>query len=148
MDIGPLYASVYPAVQNLCAAARALGPDATRAPAASRPDLLRPFLAAVVDHLVRSANREDPAGAAKRDRAFDSLHEQWLHALRSPDGTLLAAPAELVRFERQVRSTRRRFERELRTAREDLGQQSSALGSRAQKLVSDAQHRIGGTSAP
>lgn len=52
------------------------------------------------------------------------------------------------RFERQVRSTRRRFERELRTAREDLGQQSSVLGSRAQKLVSDAQHRIGGGSTP
>lgn len=52
------------------------------------------------------------------------------------------------RFERQVRSTRRRFERELRTAREGLDQQSSALGSRVEKLVSDAQHRIGGRSTP
>jgi hypothetical protein len=69
------------------------------------------------------------------------------------------------RFERQVRSTRTKFEsdlrhrrssiegtvsrnrtrveHDLRTAREDLSRQSGALGSRVEKLVTDAQQRIG-----
>ena len=56
-------------------------------------------LLALVDHLARAAN--GLAVEPKSDRTFDSLHDQWIHALRSPDGTLLAAPAELARFERQ-----------------------------------------------
>jgi SNF2 family DNA or RNA helicase len=87
-------------------ASRALGPDTTHPPAVSPADRLRSFVAAPVDRLVRAANAGE-AAAAKRDRTFDSLHEQWIHALREPDGTLLAAPADLVRFERQVREWHR-----------------------------------------
>jgi hypothetical protein len=58
------------------------------------------------------------------------------------------------RFERQVRATRKRFERDLRqrrsrvqddlrTARDDISRQSDAFGSRVERIVSDAQHRIG-----
>jgi hypothetical protein len=58
------------------------------------------------------------------------------------------------RFERQVRATRKRFERDLRqrrsqvqddlrSARNDISRQSNALGSRVERIVSDAQHRIG-----
>jgi hypothetical protein len=58
------------------------------------------------------------------------------------------------RFERQVRTTRKRFERDLRQrrtqvrgdlrlARDDISRQSGALGSRVERIVSDAQHRIG-----
>ena len=93
-------------VRAMPGASRALGTEATHPPAVSPADLLRSFVAALVDHLVRAANPEE-AGTAKRDRTFDSLHEQWIHALRSPDGTLLAAPAELARFERQVREWHR-----------------------------------------
>ena len=88
------------------AAGRAIGMDTKRPPALSSADLLRGFVTAVVDHLVRAASRDD-ADTAKRDRTFDSLHDQWLHALRSPDATMLAAPAELARFARQVRDWQR-----------------------------------------
>jgi hypothetical protein len=58
------------------------------------------------------------------------------------------------RFERQVRTTRTRFERDLRqrrsrvqsdlrAARNDISRQSGALGSRVERIVSDAQQRIG-----
>jgi hypothetical protein len=58
------------------------------------------------------------------------------------------------RFERQVRTTRKRFERDLRqqrsrvqsdlrAARNDISRQSGALGSRVERIVSDAQHKIG-----
>jgi hypothetical protein len=58
------------------------------------------------------------------------------------------------RFERQVRATRKRFEgdlrqrrsrvqSDLRSARDDISRQSGALGSRVERIVSDAQHRIG-----
>ena len=80
--------------------------DATTPPQVPAIDLLRAFVGAIVDHLVRSASAED-AGAGRRDRTFDSVHEQWLHALRSPDGTMLAAPAELARFLRQLREWQR-----------------------------------------
>ena len=88
------------------AAARALSADDAAPPATSSAARLRSFVDAVVDHLVRTANRDDADGAP-RDRTFDSLHEQWIHALRAPDGTLLAAPAELARFARQVQEWQR-----------------------------------------
>ena len=69
------------------------------------PALLGSFVAALVDHLARAANALETAPAS--DRTFDSLHDQWIHALRSPDGTMLAAPAELARFERQVQEWHR-----------------------------------------
>lgn len=58
------------------------------------------------------------------------------------------------RFERQVRTTRKRFERDLRqrrsqvqgdlrSARADVSRQSNAIGSRVERIVSDAQQRIG-----
>ena len=88
------------------AAGRAFVTDAAAPPALSSAGLLASFVATMVDHLARSANREE-ADAATRDRTFDSVHDQWIHALRSPDGTMLAAPAELARFERQVQEWHR-----------------------------------------
>ena len=87
------------------AAARAAATDAAAPPALSSAALLGSFVAALVDHLARAANPLETAPGS--DRTFDSLHDQWIHALRSPDGTLLAAPAELARFERQVQEWHR-----------------------------------------
>ncbi|HEV7501195.1 MAG TPA: hypothetical protein VGQ33_14375, partial [Vicinamibacteria bacterium] len=84
---------------------RAVVADAASPPATSSAALLASFVAALVDHLARAAN--PVPGAPASDRTFDSLHEQWIHALRSPDGTLLAAPAEMARFERQVQEWHR-----------------------------------------
>jgi SNF2 family DNA or RNA helicase len=88
------------------AAARALSTDETAPAPTTSAARLRSFVDAIVDHLVRTSNR-DGADGGPRDRTFDSLHEQWVHALRSPDGTLLAAPAELARFARQVQEWQR-----------------------------------------
>ncbi len=88
------------------AACRALGPASALPPTTSSAALLGSFVATIADQLVRSGSR-DEADAARHDRTFDSLHDQWIHALRSPDGTMLAAPAELARFERQVQEWHR-----------------------------------------
>jgi SNF2 family DNA or RNA helicase len=93
-------------VRAMPAAGRAIGTDAARPPGASSADVLRSFAATMVDHLVRTASR-DAADTTKRDRTFASMHDQWLHALRSPDGTMPAAPAELARFARQVHEWQR-----------------------------------------
>lgn len=42
-------------------------------------------------------------------------------------------------IERTLKQNRRRFEREVRSVRHDLGRQSSAVQTRVEKLVSDAQ---------
>jgi hypothetical protein len=44
--------------------------------------------------------------------------------------------------ERTFKTNRRRFEREVRSVRKDLEKQSGTLGSRVEKLVSDAQGRL------
>jgi hypothetical protein len=44
--------------------------------------------------------------------------------------------------ERTVKQNRRRVEREVRSVRKDLEKQSGTLGTRVQRLVTDAQDRI------
>jgi SNF2 family DNA or RNA helicase len=43
----------------------------------------------------------------KAARSFDSLHDQWLHALRAPDGTLHGTKAELDSLADQIASWQR-----------------------------------------
>ncbi len=70
-------------------ACRALGPEAAGSqPAIPARALLGQFLAMVVDHLAREAPQGPPP-------VVDSVHDAWLQALRSPDGTMRGAPAEL-----------------------------------------------------
>jgi SNF2 family DNA or RNA helicase len=85
------------------AACRALGENGDVPPMVSSVAILREFVAAVVDHLVRSADAIRPAGKG----SFDSLHDQWLHALRSEDGAIDADQAELGRLASQVREWHR-----------------------------------------
>jgi len=97
------------------AVARALSAaDTEAAPTTPAVEALRQFVGAVVDHLVRStaSGRAVGLSAPKRGRprkkpAFDSVHDQWLHALRSPDGAMEGDEAELARFAEQVREWRR-----------------------------------------
>ena len=75
--------------------------------------VVRAFLAAMVDHLVRTAGPEVPAtvpGSPRRRRKADefaSLHDQWLHALRSSNGIMQGEAAELDELARQVKQWRR-----------------------------------------
>ncbi|MBS3920109.1 MAG: DEAD/DEAH box helicase [Deltaproteobacteria bacterium] len=79
--------------------------------------VLSGFIDETVDHLVRSSI--SPVGAGlkpappperqhkKKPCAFESLHDQWLHKLRSPDGVMEGASAELARFAAQVQEWQR-----------------------------------------
>src|SRR6185503_15143539 len=88
------------------AAGRALAGETGTPPETTSAGVLATFVAALVDHLARSATRHE-TGRALDDRTFDSLHDQWIHALRAADGTMLAAPAELARFAQQVQEWHR-----------------------------------------
>ena len=90
-------------------------PDACRAfsqTAASPPDtsaivLLRAFLGVLVDYLVRSGCESLADRRGGDDMGFASLHDQWLHALRSSDGAMAAHPAELKKLAAQIEEWRR-----------------------------------------
>src|SRR5262245_23029973 len=74
-------------------ACRALG-SADAPPQLAASAVLRDFLSAMVDVLVRSAAAPTAPPAAPRERtikarpAFESAHDEWLHALRTPDANL------------------------------------------------------------
>jgi SNF2 family DNA or RNA helicase len=89
-------------------ACRALQRKADAPPKAAALSLLREFIAAAVDHLVRTAIPPAPR-VSRRGAApsFDSPHEAWLHALRSPDNAVAGSPAELSRFAGQVQGWQR-----------------------------------------
>jgi len=62
---------------------------------------------------------------------------------RSSASTRAAAERELKRYERRGATARNRLERQVRRSRTRFEKQSDAITSRVEKLVSDAQTRIG-----
>jgi SNF2 family DNA or RNA helicase len=99
----------------MSAACRALSRDGSAVPATPAASVLAAFVEEMVDHLVRSAQPVAAAltplraGRPGRGRApsFDSIHDQWLHALRTPDGKLRGDGVELDRLAAQARDWRR-----------------------------------------
>jgi SNF2 family DNA or RNA helicase len=94
--------------------ARALSREATPLPPEAAPlSTLTAFLTGMVDHLVRLAGPRPsiaPGGRRQGRRKateFASLHDQWLHALRSPDGTMEGEAAALAELAAQIREWRR-----------------------------------------
>jgi SNF2 family DNA or RNA helicase len=92
-------------------ACRALSADAEAAPTTAAATLLAEVLALLVDALVRSGLASAPLAAGPRRQArrpaFDSIHDQWLYALRAPDGTLHGTDRELGALAEQVRAWKR-----------------------------------------
>ncbi len=94
--------------ERLAKLARAM-PDACRAlqrkadapPHVAAVHLLTEFVATALDHLVRTA--VPPSRARRASVSFDSPHDAWLDALRSPGGVIGGPASELVRFADQVR---------------------------------------------
>jgi hypothetical protein len=96
---------------------RALTLEAISPPQAPAVAVLSSFVGGVVDHLVRSAIAPATPAHRRQQRlstpstrlttSFDSLHDQWLDALRSPDGVMWGDAAELARFTAQVRDWQR-----------------------------------------
>ena len=81
------------------ASARALtGTGATEPPSTPAQAVLREFITAQVDHLVRAGtDTENPA-----QPEFDSAHDAWLSALNHPNPAVRSNPARLQQLRRQV----------------------------------------------
>jgi SNF2 family DNA or RNA helicase len=96
--------------QAMPAACRAINTDATMPPNQPAMVLLDAFLQLMIDALVRSSatGTASLSLSTRRGRqapsSFASMHDQWLYALRAPDGTLMGQPAELNQLAEQVRS--------------------------------------------
>ena len=96
------------AMPSACRAINGQGSPSAR-PSAS---VLTEFIGTLVDELVRSSvsSAEAPAAPGRKRKpvlTFDSLHDQWLHALRSADGALTGADAELAALAEQVSNWQR-----------------------------------------
>jgi SNF2 family DNA or RNA helicase len=93
-------------------ACRALSQSEEAPPASSSRDVFLSVLGDLADFIVRagrngrSFDTESPRGAA----SFDSLHDQWLHALRAPDGRMTGDDDQLAHLAGQLRAWRRRIE--------------------------------------
>ena len=83
-------------------ACRALPAEADAPPHEPALPLLTEFVSAVVDHLVRSTIAPGPR-AGEAPVSFDSPHDAWIHALRSPDGVIPGSSTGLKRLADQVR---------------------------------------------
>jgi len=88
------------------AACRALT-EAESAPELSAKAVLERVLTRLCDRLMRPPSSARVSRSAGKATKFDSLHEQWLAALRSRDGAMQGEAAELAAFARTVREWRR-----------------------------------------
>ena len=93
--------------KRMPAVARALSePGAVAPPESPSSEALRQFVATVVDHLVRTASHDASQPASRRSRSkpsFDSVHDSWLHALRSKDGIIAGNESDLSQLAGHVR---------------------------------------------
>lgn len=99
--------------QSMPAACRALSSSADTPPSAPALSLLTDFIDAMVDRIVRlplsPPKAASSAKVAKSKAAVhhDSLHEQWLHALRAADGRMEGTVDELRRLAEQINTWQR-----------------------------------------
>jgi SNF2 family DNA or RNA helicase len=95
------------------AACRALTSNPEEPPATPAQSVLTAFLQMVVDALVRTAAAPTalttiPTRKLRRSApTFDSIHDQWLHALRSTDGVMDSTAGEVGQLAEQIRDWRR-----------------------------------------
>jgi SNF2 family DNA or RNA helicase len=84
--------------------ARALtATDAAQPPTTPPLELLKQFVGSSLDHLVRSSKWDKPSIPKRnKKRAFDSIHDAWLYALRSPDNRIAGTEAELSALAKKV----------------------------------------------
>ena len=92
--------------QRMPASARALsGSGAGQPPDQPAATVLRTFVAAVTDRLIRNANGAPEVTAPKgrpKKSAFDSVHDAWLSGLKSADGAVHGTPEQLGQLRAQV----------------------------------------------
>ncbi len=91
-------------VKAMPQACRALtAANAGAAPETPASAVIESFIGEVVDHLVRSGS------ASKRAAAFESAHDQWLSALRSPDGVMEGSASDMTALVGQAREWRHKI---------------------------------------
>ncbi len=101
--VGPEAARFGQFVRAMPHACRALSASAEAPPDVPAEAVVRGFLDDAVDHLVRSA-----AGPVRaKQTTFESVHDQWLHALRAADGTMDGDARAITALAQQVRDWRR-----------------------------------------
>lgn len=93
---------------------RVLTPDGSFPPERSAAEVLEDFLGRMLDLLVRFPGPSDPepdkirrGRPARKTSGFDSLHDQWLHALQAPDGLMAGDPGDLAQLDQQIHQWRR-----------------------------------------
>ena len=123
---GPDAAHFSQLIRAMPHACRALTRSADAPPDTPAETVVRALLDTFADHLVRPARRGEGRGARGEKRAkktsalvsplaprpsplfkSESVHDQWLHALRSPDGLMAGDAKDLNGLAEQVREWRR-----------------------------------------
>ena len=91
-------------------ACRALSQSGEKTPEAPPRTALMSVLDDLVDCLVRMSQNGRAAPSRRAPDTFESLHDQWLHALRTPDGQMKGNTNELTHLAGQLRAWRHRIE--------------------------------------
>jgi len=108
--VGPDVARLAKLAQAMPPACRALTEERVPAPATPARDVLADVVGYLLDPLVRrsaAAAHAEPARTRRRKPGrFESLHDQWVHALRSPDGAMTGEARELAEFAQQIQTWR------------------------------------------
>ncbi len=91
--------------QAMPSVARAFSARSAAEPMTSQQTVLSAFLQATVDFMVRTA-----AASRLTSLPLESVHDRWLHALRSADGGLLPDEPQVRKLAEQVREWRRPLE--------------------------------------
>ena len=93
---------------------RALTLDDPSPPVRPASQVLADFLGRMVDQLVRFSTPTTPEPAsirrgrpARKTSEFDSLHDQWLHALNAPDGQMAGDPSDLAQLHEHIQQWQR-----------------------------------------
>ena len=101
------FSTLAKAMPHACRALTTTGSDGP--PLTSAQRVLDRFIGEMVDYLARSAVREMGASRAnwRNSHVAESVHDQWLQALRGPDGVIDDESPELATLARQVCEWRR-----------------------------------------
>jgi len=94
------------AMPHVCRAMTAANAEEQTPPDTPAASVLSDFVAVIVDHLARVDREREP----KAKRSFDTLHDQWLNALRTLKSELSSKESELERLAAQARDWRRPVE--------------------------------------
>ena len=91
---------------SMPAVCRALSSEPGAPPSLPAASVLARFVGEIVDYIVRSSLFPQ-IPVARRTPEFHSIHDQWLHALRTPGATRVADTKQAASFAAQLREWRR-----------------------------------------